>query len=208
MDDHRPAHGVDAIAEFLAFVLHAKHELAENRAATGEADVIRIRSVVEEHYIDDRGAPAMYQQLESAIYDDATSIVTLWRLFDGYSRQQLVSWQKLLKMEYEGLVGDRHPRRVFDRSPFGIAALVVGTFTVWMTFLRNYTGEDLSDLLELIRFNWIAGTLWIGGLFVFLWFVLKTVRNNKQVALLGSVSRSLDLYLEFREVSAVREQAA
>lgn len=208
MDDHRPAQGVDAIAEFLAFVLRAKQELAENRAGANEADVLTIRDVVEEHYIDDRGAPAMYQQLESAIYDDAASIVTLWRMFDGYPRQQLASWQKLLRMEYEGLVGDRHPRKVFDRSPFGIAALVVGTFTVWMTFLRNYTGEDLSDLLELVRFNWIAGSLWIGGLFVFLWFVLKTVRNNKQVALLGSVSRALELYLEFPPESATRRQAA
>ena len=66
-----------------------------------------------------------------------------------------------------------------------------------MTFLRNYSGEDLSDLLELVRFNWIAGTLWIGGMFVFLWFVLKTVRNNKQVALVGSLSRALELYLLF-----------
>lgn len=208
MDEYQTESGVSAIAEFLSFVLAAKKELAENSASTSEPDVVTIRGVVEEHYVDDRGEPAMYQQLESAIYDDAPEIVTLWRLFDRYPRHRLKTWRKLLKMEYEGLLGDRHPRKVFDRSPFGIAAIVVGSFTVWMTFLRNYTGEDLSDLLELIRFNWIAGTLWVGGMFVFLWYVLKTVRNNKQVALIGSMSRSLELYLEFQDASLSRDQAA
>lgn len=194
MEDSPPT-GTSAIAEFLAFVLAAKTQLAESRVANSHPDVQRIRDVVEEHYLDDRGQPAMYQQLESAIYDDAQEIVTLWGLFDGYPKSRLHAWRRLLQLEYDGLTGDRHPRKVFDRSPFGIGAIVIGTFTVWMTFLRNYSGEDLSDLLELVRFNWIAGTLWIGGLFVFLWFVLKTVRNNKQVALVGTLSRALQLYL-------------
>ncbi len=41
----------------------------------------------------------------------------------------------------------------------------------------------------------IAGLVWIVGLFVVLWFILKTMRNNRQVAFLASVARALDLYL-------------
>ncbi|EMI57860.1 hypothetical protein [Rhodopirellula sallentina] len=65
-----------------------------------------------------------------------------------------------------------------------------------MTFLRTYTGDDLSDLLELIRFNSIAGTLWIVGLFLVVWYILKTHRNNVQVALLSSIDRALSIYLD------------
>ena len=158
-------------------------------------DVRLIRGAIEEHYVDDQGKPAMYQRFESALYDDSRSILTLWRFFDGFERQQLRDFQQLTSLELHGLTGDRHPRKVFDRSPFGIAALIVGTITIWMTFLRTYTGDDLSELLELIRFNWIAGLVWIVGLFVVLWFILKTVRNNRQVAFLASISRALDLYL-------------
>ncbi len=63
-----------------------------------------------------------------------------------------------------------------------------------MTVLRTFTGEDLSELLELIRFNWVAGTIWIVGLFVALWYFLKMLRNNRQVAFLSSVDRAMQLY--------------
>lgn len=186
---------VQSVVEFLAFVLNAKTALSNNLVSSSDRDVKHIRDTVEEHYIDDRGDPAMYQRLESALYDDAREIVTLWKFFSRYDMDQLRTFQSMLKLDYDGLTGDRHPRKVFDRSPFGIAALVVGTITIWMTILRTYTGEDLSELLELIRFNWIAGSMWVIGLFVVLWYILKTVRNNRQVAVISSISRALELYL-------------
>lgn len=186
---------VQSVADFLTFVLNAKQLLASNLVSNNDGDVKYIRGCIEEHYLDDRGDPAMYQHLESAFYDDAREMVTLWKFFDSYPTEQLRTFQPMLKLEYEGLTGDRHPRKVFDRSPFGIAALVVGTVTVWMTILKDYTGEDLSEFLELIRFNWIAGSMWIVGLFLVLWYILKTVRNNRQVAVVSATSRALELYL-------------
>lgn len=186
---------VQPIVDFLSFLLDAKAALKSNLVSAGGEEVKAIRDAVEEHYVDDRGDPAMYQSLESSLYDDAREIVTLWDFFGRYEDDQLRTFQSMLKLDHDGLTGDRHPRKVFDRSPFGIATLVVGTITVWMTILRTYTGEDLSELLELIRFNWIAGSMWIIGLFVVLWYILKTVRNNRQVALIASISRALELYL-------------
>lgn len=110
-------------------------------------------------------------------------------------RDKLCSFHNLIKLETDGLTGDRHPRKVFDRSPFGIAAIIIGTVTIWMSIFKNVSGQDMSELLELIRFNWIAGTVWIGGLFVGLWYILKTLRNNRQVAFLGTVNRALSIYL-------------
>lgn len=190
------SHGgrVQPIADFLSFLLDAKSEISNNLSAAGDREVKLIREVVEEQYTDDRGDPAMYQRLESSLYDDAREVVTLLNFFERYDSDQLRTFQSLLNLDLDGLTGDRHPRKVFDRSPFGIASLVVGTITVWMTILRTYTGEDLSELLELIRFNWIAGSMWIVGLFVVLWYILKTVRNNRQVALLATISRSLEVY--------------
>lgn len=190
-----PMEMAQAIADFLQFLQDAQSRLKNQLVPPEASEVQLIRSAVEEHYVDDQGKPAMYQRIESALYDDAQSLLTLWRCFDDYTREELSTFQRLISLELAGLTGDRHPRKVFDRSPFGIAALVVGTITIWMTFLRTYTGEDLSELLELIRFNWIAGTLWVVGLFVVLWFILKTVRNNRQVAFLASVARALDQYL-------------
>ncbi len=58
------------------------------------------------------------------MYDDARQVVTLWKYFDTCDRDNLVAFQQLLCIEQQGLTGDRHPRRVFDRSPFGICALL------------------------------------------------------------------------------------
>ena len=184
-----------ALNGFLTFLLEAKTVLKQNMTSAQHPKVEQIRAPLEEHYVDDQGKPAMYQRFESAIYDDARSMVTLWAFFESYSLQQLRSFQVLVQMELDGLNGDRHPRKVFDRSPFGIAAIVVGTITIWMTILRTYTGDDLSIFLEAIRFNSIAGVIWIVGLFVVLWFILKTVRNNHQVAFLSTIGRALELYL-------------
>lgn len=190
-----PSGPAGTIAAYLNFLQRARDRLADDLVSQESPDVRVVRAALEEHYVDDQGKPAMYQKFESALYDDARSIFTLWRFFDDYQPGELRSFRHLTSLELGGLTGDRHPRKVFDRSPFGIAALVVGTITIWMTFLRTYTGEDLSELLELIRFNWIVGLVWIVGLFVVLWFILKTVRNNRQVAFLASVARALDLYL-------------
>ncbi len=184
------------IRRFLTFLLDAQSELSNNLVPGDDPQVQEIRRPLEEHYLDDQGKPAMYQRLESTLYDDARSVVTLWRYFNSIPREQLVAFRKLLQLEHDGLTGDRHPRKIFDRSPFGIGALIVGTITIWMTVLQTFTGEDLSELLQLIRFNWVAGTVWIVGLFVAIWYILKTLRNNRQVALLSSIRRSLDLYLD------------
>ncbi len=187
---------VERIAEFLRFLHEAKETLKQRKVSSGSTEVQQIRAAIEEHYLDDQGKPAMYQQFESAFYDDAEGMVTLWQFFDAFTEDQLRDFQTLLRLEIDGLTGDRHPRKVFDRSPFGVAALVVGTVTIWMTFLKTYTGEDLSELLELIRFDAIAGTLWIVGMFTVVWYILKTHRNNHQVALLSSISRAMHLYLD------------
>lgn len=187
-----------AIGAFLQFLQDARSRLKTELVCQDTPEIAQIRAPIEEHYVDDQGKPAMYLRFESALYDDAQSIVTLWSYFDDYQREKLRGFRRLAALEIEGLTGDRHPRKVFDRSPFGIAALVVGTITIWMSVLKTYTGEDLSELLELVRFNWLAGTLWIVGLFVVLWYILKTHRNNCQVAFLSSIARALDLYLEER----------
>ena len=186
----------NAISDFLEFLLVAKQALKKWRVGERDPRVQQIRSPLEEHYLDDQGKPAMYQRIESALYDDSPEMVTLWQLFDSYDRDRLRAYQRLLKLEHEGLTGDRHPRKIFDRSPFGIVAIIVGTITIWMTALRTFTGEDLGELLELIHFNWVAGTIWIVGLFVVLWYILKTLRNNQQVAFLSSLDRALTLYLD------------
>lgn len=183
------------IVAFLSFLQEARGRLSGQLVPPSDPEVRMIRGAIEDHYTDDQGKPAMYIQFESALYDDAQSMVTLWGCFDEYSRDQLRSFQRLLTLELDGLNGDRHPRKIFDRTPFGIAALIVGSITIWMTVLRTYTGEDLSPMLELVRFNWIAGTMWIVGLFLVVWYILRTHRNNCQVAMLGSISRALDLYL-------------
>lgn len=184
------------VGEFLNFVLDARTAIKDRLVSTNDPQVRAMRAPVEDHYIDDDGKNAMYQRIESALYDDSRSMVTLWRFFGSYDRTQLQSFRRLLDLELEGLSGDRHPRKVFDRSPFGIAAIVIGTITIWMSLIRTFTGEDLGELLELIRFNWLSGLIWIVGLFVVLWYILKTHRNNQQVAVLSSLKRALNLYLD------------
>ncbi len=184
------------VGEFLTFLMELRTRLKSEAVSVKAAEVQLIREPIEEHYVDDQGKPAMYMQFESALYDDAATMVTLWRSFESYPRSDLRNYRRLTALELEGLTGDRHPRKIFDRSPFGVAALIVGTLAIWMSVLKTYSGEDLSDLLELIRFNSIVGTIWIVGLFVAVWYILKTHRNNCQTAFLSSVARALDLYLD------------
>ncbi|MGI9519284.1 MAG: hypothetical protein ACR2NP_19695 [Pirellulaceae bacterium] len=189
------------LGTFLEFLLDARAALKSNLANKGHYDVEQIRAPLEEHYLDDQGKPAMYQRLESALYDDSQEMVTLWQFFERYDRDQLHAWHRLVQLDQEGLTTDRHPRKVFDRSPFGIVAIIVGTITVWMTILKTFSGEDASRWLEVIHFNWVAGSIWIIGLFVALWYILKTLRNNRQVAFLSSLNRALTLYLD-HDISA------
>ena len=184
------------VGQFLTFLMELRTGLKSEAVSAKTAEVQLIREPIEEHYVDDQGKPAMYMQFESALYDDATTMVGLWRSFESYPRSELRIYRRLTALELEGLTGDRHPRKIFDRSPFGVAALIVGTLAIWMSVLKTYSGEDLSDLLELIRFNAIVGTIWIVGLFVAVWYILKTHRNNCQTAFLSSVARALDLYLD------------
>ncbi|MGI9473481.1 MAG: hypothetical protein ACR2NZ_18210 [Rubripirellula sp.] len=186
----------NVIGDYLQFLLEAESRL-KRPVSKDSAEVKRIRAPLEEHYQDDRGQAAMYQRFESALYDDAPALVTLWQFMDEFTPEELTVYRRLTQLELEGLSGDRHPRKVFDRSPFGIVALIIGTVTIWMTVLRTYSGDDfLSELLAAVRFNSIVGTIWVVGLFVVVWFILKTHRNNRQVAFLSSVSRSLNLYLD------------
>ena len=188
----------NAVGRFLSF-LHDMRENLKSRDGANAVDLRLIRDPLEDHYVDDQGKPAMYQRFESALYDDAPTILKLWRSFDDYQRDELGLFQRLTKLELDGLTGDRHPRKILDRSPFGVAALIVGSVTIWMSMLKTFGGDDLGDLqqlLTLIQFNWIAGTMWIVGLFVVLWYIIKMHRNNSQVAFLSSVSRALELYLD------------
>ena len=54
-------------------------------------------------------------------------MVTLWRFFDSYDRSTLKRYQQLVKLEQKGLTGDRHPRKVFDRSPGRLPSCVLLT---------------------------------------------------------------------------------
>jgi len=188
-----PQQASQEVAKFLEFLADAREQLKHNLVPEETPDVQRIRRCVEEHSVDDQGKPTLYQRYESALYDDARSMVTLWTWLEDHDRETLQRYEKLIAIEIDGLVGDRHPRKVFDRSPFGVAALVVGTVTLWMTFLKTYSGEDLGDLLLLIRFNWIVGAVWIVGLFVVIWYILKTHRNNTQLAFLSTLQRAIKL---------------
>lgn len=186
----------NVIGDYLQFLLEAASRL-KHPVSKDSPEVKQIRAPLEEHYEDDRGQPAMYQRFESALYDDAPTLVTLWQFMDDYTPEELSVYRRLTDLELEGLSGDRHPRKVFDRSPFGFVALIVGTVTIWMTVLRTYSGDDfLREFLAAVRFNSIVGTIWVVGLFVVVWFILKTHRNNRQVAFLSSVSRSINLYLD------------
>lgn len=59
------------IGEFLEFLVQTRTALRESKAAERDAAVELIREPLEDHYLDDRGQPAMYQRLESALYDDS-----------------------------------------------------------------------------------------------------------------------------------------
>ena len=190
---------IERIGAFLGFLEQARLELRRNRVSERSETVTRMRAVVEEHYVDDQNRPAMYQKFESALYDDAPAFATHWPFFRRYELDDLRRFEHLLGMELAGLTGDRHPRSIFARSPFGVAALVVGTLSVWWAVIKTVSDEDMVSvfLSDLVLANaWVTGTAWIVGMFVVLWYILKTARNRAQVASLSSINRALALYLE------------
>ena len=189
----------NSVGEFLSFLQSMRERVKQCKSSVVSAELDLIRAPIEEHYVDNQGKPAMYQRFESALYDDAPTMLALWRSFEEYDTADLQLFKRLTKLELDGLKGDRHPRKIFDRSPFGVVALIVGSVTIWMSVLKTYSGQNLGELLlllEAIRFNWIVGTMWVVGLFVVVWYIIKTHRNNSQVAFLSSVSRALDVYLD------------
>ncbi len=65
--------------------------------------------------------------------------------------------------------------------------------------IKTVSDEDMMSvfLSDLVLANaWVTGTAWIVGMFVVLWYILKTARNRAQVASLSSINRALALYLE------------
>ncbi len=74
------------IVAFLSFLQDARARLSKQLVSQANAEVRMIRGAIESHYVDDQGKPAMYLQFESALYDDAQSMVTLWSCFDDYGR--------------------------------------------------------------------------------------------------------------------------
>ena len=86
---------LSSVADFLSFLLEAKKTLGSDLVSADNPDVRAIRDVLEEHYVDDRGEPAMYQSLESSLYDDAREIVTLLNFFGRLGCGYLLSFHQI-----------------------------------------------------------------------------------------------------------------
>ena len=193
----------DQLADFLQFLSEARSFLRKSRVSKHYPDVKRIRSEVEENYHDDRGQPATYQKFESTFYEDAPDIVTLWGFLQNYERSQLSRYHRLTLLELRGLTGDRHPMAIMGRSVLGTAALLLGGVTVWWGIIKLVSEDDLRNLIpELVHIflspawvNRIVGIIMLVGMFVLVLYVIRMVRNRKQVAFLSSLLRSLELYL-------------
>lgn len=192
---------VRRLGAFLRFLDEANGHLKSNLVSRNAPAVQKIRDVVEEHYTDDEGRPAVYQKFESAFFDDARAIVSLWPFFTKYDREQLRQFQRMLALELQGLTGDRHPRSILARSPFGKVALVVGAISIWWAVIGTVSGEDMTEFVpELLSIlSWAArivfGVVWIGGMFTVTWYVVRTVRNHRQVASVSTIARAMEVYL-------------
>ncbi|OIO67819.1 MAG: hypothetical protein COW19_00950 [Zetaproteobacteria bacterium CG12_big_fil_rev_8_21_14_0_65_55_1124] len=194
---------IHILADFLQFIGEARTFLKQTRVSKDHPDVLQIRSQVEEKYDDDRGRPAVYQKFESTFFEDAPDIVTLWVFFQKYEHDQLRRYRRLTRMELGGLTGDRHPMAILGRTLLGTAALILTGVTTWWGIIKLVSGDDpmawssqLSHLLlSPAGVNQLAGIIWLTGMFIVIWYVLRMVRNRKQVAFLASLSRALDMYL-------------
>ncbi|MFH2043761.1 MAG: hypothetical protein ABIK92_01285 [Pseudomonadota bacterium] len=194
----------DQIADFLKFLNEARSYLKQNKVSKHHPDVLLIRSEVEKNYHDDNGKPATYQKYESTFCEDACAIVTLFEFFQKYEYDQLHHYHKLTMMELAGLKGDYHPLAILGRSALGKSALLLSSITIWWGLIKLVSEDDhgklfselLHSLLSPAMINRIVGMIWLVGMFVVVWYVLRMVRNRKQVAFLSSLSRALELYLD------------
>ncbi|NHN39596.1 hypothetical protein G8764_20035 [Pseudomaricurvus alcaniphilus] len=191
-------------ADFLQFLSDARTFLTENRVSKHHPDVRHIRTGVEDNYRDDRGQPAVYQKFESTLYEDARNLVTLWRFFPEYEKSQLRRYNRLTAMELSGLTGDHHPMAILGRSLLGTAALLMSAISVWWGLISLISADDsgnlftelLHGLLDPAWINRIVGVIWLAGMYVLIWYVLRMIRNRRQVAFLSSLTRALTLYLD------------
>jgi hypothetical protein len=194
----------DRLADFLQFLSEARSFLKQNQVSKSHADVQRIRSEVEENSHDDRGYQELHQKYESTFYENASTIVTLWDFLQKYECDQLRRYHKLTLMELNGLTSDLHPMAILGRSVLGTAALLFSGVAVWWGLVKlvsednpgNLFSELLHNLLSTAMVNRILGVIWLVGIFVVIWYVLRMVRNRKQVAFLSSLSRAIELYLD------------
>jgi hypothetical protein len=192
------------LAEFLKFTSEARSFLKQGKVSKHHPDVQRIRSEVVENYRDERGQSAVYQKYESALYEDAPAIVTLWGFFQAYDCDQLHRYHKLTITELGGLKGDQHPMAILGRSVLGTGALLLSGVTVWWGLIELVSVDDtgnlftmfLHSLLSPTMVNRLVAVVWLVGIFVVVWYALRMVRNRKQVAFLSSLSRALELYLD------------
>lgn len=194
------------LAEYLKFIGDARSYIKINKTSKHHPEVKAIRSEVEDDYKDDRGEPAIYQKFESALYEDAPTLVSLWQFMQGYTYEQLCLFHKLTLIELDGLKGDYHPMAIFGRSVLGTGALVLSGMTIWSGLISLVANEEAGNwFTELLRSllspsieNSLVGVVMLVGMFVIIWYPLRMVRNRKQVAFLSSLSRALALYLDSR----------
>ncbi len=194
----------DQLIDFLQFLSEAHSFLKRSRVSKRHPDVRRIRGQVEEMNHDDRGQPVMYQKYESTFYEDAPVIVTFSGFLQKYECDQLRRYRKLTMMELSGLTVDYHPMAILGRSVLGTAALLLSSVTIWWGLIKlvsendptSFFSEFFHGLLSPAMVNRIVGVLWLVGMFVVVWYILRMVRNRKQVAFLSSLSRALELYLD------------
>lgn len=167
--------------------------------------VQQIRGKVEEINTDNRNEQVLYQKFESTFYEDAQAIVTLMAFFQSYDKSQLQHYHQLVQMELNGLTGDYNPTAILGRSILGTAALLLSGITVWWGLIKmvsmNQPAHEVPPLLQGLFStaitNRLVGIIWIVGMFVVIWYVVRMVRNRKQVSFLSSLSRALELYLAY-----------
>lgn len=201
------------LADFLQFLSEALTFLKKSKISKRNPDVQHIRSKVEENNHNNHGQRSTYQKYESAFYENAPAIVTLWGFFQTYDNDQLRRYHRLTLTELNGLKGDRHPMSILGLSILGTVALLFTAITVWWGIIKLASGDHprkfFTELLHYLSsspmVNSIVGIIWLVGLFVVVWYVVRMVRNRKQVAFLYSLSRALELYLDHVDSQSKRK---
>lgn len=200
--DHSPAGSnegrIKGIAGFLRFVEEAQNHLHEHLVSDKSLEVREIREAIEARTDDNTRVP----RIQSALYDDARALVTLWTFFRAYDHEQLQRFARMVKLELQGLTGDLHPRSVFARSPLGIAALGGAIISVWWAIVTTVSGVDVSGFRSTLEeglgdtvITILVFVAFFGGLFVGIYYFVKIGEYRAQIADLSSIARALDLYL-------------